>query len=161
MKPLPETEHTLLIRTDFTDDGVWEMVCSVAREMDPDVRQALEFSKERNRAEGRPTGRPIDELKTPLHLIDEREYENATCDQIVELVPLESDHSFLFIVDKTSINHSAHPLLVVDLCFERGRNFRAVPSEVYGIQSNLSLANMDWDEFADNVDDDGIFRGFA
>jgi hypothetical protein len=62
MKSLPETEDTLLIRTDFTDDDVWEMVCSEARTMDADVRQALEVSDERNRAEGRPTGRPIDEL---------------------------------------------------------------------------------------------------
>src|SRR4051812_16089679 len=98
MKSLPETEDTLLIRTDFTNDGIWETVCSAALEMDPDVRQALEFSFERNRAEGRRTGRPIDELKTPLHIINERDYENSTCDQIVQLVPPKSNHSFLFIV---------------------------------------------------------------
>jgi hypothetical protein len=50
--------------------------------------------------------------------------------------------------------------LVVDLYSDRGRKFRAVPSQVNGIQSNLSIANMDWEEFADNVDEDGIFRGF-
>jgi len=128
--------------------------------MAPDVRQALEFSSERNRAEGRSTGRPIDELKTPLHIINEHEYENATLEQILELVPPDSAHTFLFIVDQTCIKHPENPLLVVDLYSERGRTFRAVPSQVNGIQSNLSIANMDWEEFADNVDEDGTFRGF-
>ena len=161
MKPLPETEDTPFIRTDFTDDSAWKKVCAAAGEMDSDVRQALEFSDACNRAAGQPTGRPIDELKTPLHIIDKHEYENATSEQIVELISPESNHTFLFIVDKTCIEHPEHPLLVVDLYFERGRSFRAVPSQVNGIQANLSLANMDWEDFADHVDDDGVFRGFT
>src|SRR5437899_5941181 len=60
MKLLPETEDTPLIRTDFANDAAWEKVCSEALELDPRVRQALEFSFERNRAEGQPTGRPVD-----------------------------------------------------------------------------------------------------
>jgi len=28
------------------------------------------------------------------------------------------------------------------------------------VENNLSIANMDFSEFADNVDKDGIFRGF-
>jgi hypothetical protein len=31
---------------------------------------------------------------------------------------------------------------------------------MWGIENNLSIANMDFEEFAENVDDDGIFRGF-
>ena len=41
-----------------------------------------------------------------------------------------------------------------------GRTFRSIPSEVEPIVANLSLANMDFAEFADNTDPDGIFRGF-
>lgn len=44
---------------------------------------------------------------------------------------------------------------------EPGRTFRALPSEVNGIESNLSIANMDWEDFAESVDDDGVFRGFG
>jgi hypothetical protein len=29
------------------------------------------------------------------------------------------------------------------------------------VENNLNLWNMAWHEFADAVDDDGIFRGFA
>ena len=128
--------------------------------MDSDVRQALEFSVECNRSEGHPTGRPIDEFRTPLHIINDHDYANASCEQILSLLQPNSDHSFLFIADKICIQHPDHPLLVVDLYSERGKTFRAIPSQVFNIQSNLSLANMDWEEFADNVDDDLIFRGF-
>jgi hypothetical protein len=41
-----------------------------------------------------------------------------------------------------------------------GRTFRSIPSEVEPIVANLSIANMDFGEFADSADPDGIFRGF-
>jgi hypothetical protein len=160
MKHLPATEDTLLIRTDYTDDAIWETVCSEARKMDPDVRAALEFSEQCNRAEGRPTAQPIDELGTTLHIVSDPQYADATPAELLAVLPPDFGHSFLFIADKTCIKHPDHPLLVIDLYSERGRAFRAVPSEAFAIQSNLSLANMDWEEFADNVDEDGIFRGF-
>ena len=39
-------------------------------------------------------------------------------------------------------------------------NFRCVVPEVPSIEVNLSLGNMDFHEFADNTDSDGVFRGF-
>ena len=41
-----------------------------------------------------------------------------------------------------------------------GRTFRSIPPEVEPIVANLSLANMDFAEFAGNTDPDGIFCGF-
>lgn len=41
-----------------------------------------------------------------------------------------------------------------------GRTFRAIPSEVKPIVANLSIANMDFAEFADHANPDGMFRGF-
>jgi len=160
MRPLPETENTLLVRTDFTDDGVWERISSQARMMDADVREALEFSDERNRAAGRSTGRPIEELGTPLEIIDDQSYADVSWEQVLSFVKPNSVHGFLFIADKMCMEHRDHPLLVVDLYQKRGRSFRAIPSEIFSIQANLSLANMDWEEFADNVDEDKVFRGF-
>jgi hypothetical protein len=32
---------------------------------------------------------------------------------------------------------------------------------IQSIQNNLSIANMDFEEFANSVDDDGVFRGFT
>jgi hypothetical protein len=34
-------------------------------------------------------------------------------------------------------------------------------AEIADIEANLSIANMGFSEFADNVEDDGVFRGFA
>jgi hypothetical protein len=31
---------------------------------------------------------------------------------------------------------------------------------MWGIENNLSIANMDFEAFAENADPDGIFRGF-
>ena len=35
-----------------------------------------------------------------------------------------------------------------------------VPGQVWSIENNLSIANMDFFEFADRTDPDGVFRGF-
>jgi hypothetical protein len=59
------------------------------------------------------------------------------------------------------MRHSEHPVLIVDLFERSGREFRAIPSTVQSIENNLSLANMDFEEFAEAVDDDRIFRGFS
>jgi hypothetical protein len=53
-----------------------------------------------------------------------------------------------------------HHLLVIDLAREPGREFRAVPSAIQSIENNLSIANMDFAEFAGAVDEDGVFRDF-
>jgi hypothetical protein len=47
----------------------------------------------------------------------------------------------------------------VDLFDEPGRTFRVIPSEMWGIENNLSTSNMGFDEFAVLADKDGIFRG--
>lgn len=56
-----------------------------------------------------------------------------------------------------------HTLLFVDFNEQRGelgRAFRAVPEEAEAVVANLSLANMNFAEFADSVHADGVFRGF-
>jgi hypothetical protein len=64
-------------------------------------------------------------------------------------------------LDKSqAVMGAEHPILVLDLADELGRIFRVVPREVSSIDNNLSIANMDWSDFADNVDADGVFHGF-
>jgi hypothetical protein len=41
-----------------------------------------------------------------------------------------------------------------------GSSFRCTAGEVASIDANLSIANMDFSEFASSVDHDGVFRGF-
>jgi len=79
---------------------------------------------------------------------------------LLALDPKESGHFFMFVVDHTALSHAEHPILVIDLNDEVGRAFRVIPSEMWGVENNLSISNMDFYEFADNADADGIFRGF-
>jgi len=65
-----------------------------------------------------------------------------TAEQVVEVAD-GSGQSFVFIADRFAITNREHPVLVVDLVEEPGRTFRVVPSEAWGVENNLSLANMD------------------
>jgi hypothetical protein len=80
--------------------------------------------------------------------------------QLLSLIPQGVNHTFIFIVDRIALTPPDHPILVVDLHTEPGRTFRVIPSEMGGVENNLSLANMDFEEFAESVDEEGIFRGF-
>ena len=64
------------------------------------------------------------------------------------------------VADGVTMRSADNPVLVVALGDERGREFRAAPTPVHSIENNLSIANMDFHEFADAVGDDGVFRGF-
>jgi hypothetical protein len=66
----------------------------------------------------------------------------------------------MFVADGVTMREGEHPVLVIDLADQPGRSFRVIPSEMWSVENNLSLANMDFDEFADAVDAAGIFRGF-
>jgi hypothetical protein len=70
-----------------------------------------------------------------------------------------TNHAVLFVADKVTMTHPERPIICVDVS-EPERMFRVIPSELWGPENNLSLANMDFDEFADNTGSDGIFRGF-
>jgi hypothetical protein len=75
-------------------------------------------------------------------------------------VPAGYRLSFVFVVDRETVGNPEFPILVVDLHHQRGRGFRAIPSTIQSIENNLSIANMDFFEFANSVDADGVFRGF-
>lgn len=137
MKPLPKTDNSLVLRTDFSDDAAWESICAAIQK--PDQKYGFQAY---------------------VDFISDPEYDGLTIEQLLVLSPSGSYHTFLFIVDRIALSHPDQPLLVVDLFEERGRTFRVIPSEMWGVENNLSIANMDFDEFADSVDQDGIFRGY-
>src|ERR1700730_9547820 len=149
MKNIPKTQHVLVLRTDFSDDSAWKSVCAA-------IQEPVEFEQ--------------NEIWADVDCLSDPEFDGLTVEQLTaSLVPLlggerkpfEYQESFMFIVDRTALTHPDHPILVVDLGHEGGGTFRVIPSEVCGVWCNLSIANMDFWEFADNVDKDGIFRGFS
>jgi hypothetical protein len=113
-----------------------------------------------------------DEFAAYVEFVDDKAYEGLTASRLLEIAPADTTHSFAFLVDTRTLTHPDRPILVVNLYDyvedledqgkgpRYGATFRVVPAEMWSVQNNLSLANMDWEEFADSVDDDGIFRGF-
>lgn len=63
------------------------------------------------------------------------------------------------VADAVAIGDPEHPLLCIETAPAR-RTFRAVAAELWGVENNLSLANMDFEEFAEAAGEDGIYRGF-
>lgn len=135
MKYLPESENALVLRTDFSDEAAWEAVCAAIRQ-------------------------PVGEFKAYVEIVSDPKYEGLTAEQLPALVPQGSNHSFVFLVDRLALSHPERPVLVVDLYENPGRTFRVIPSEMGDVENNLSIANMDFEEFADAADADGVFRGF-
>ncbi len=46
MKKIPKTKHSLMIRTDFSDDQLWESLCAAAQaENDDGFRAVFAMSK--------------------------------------------------------------------------------------------------------------------
>lgn len=137
MKPISNTENPLVLRTDFSDQAAWES-----------IRTAVQ----------KPVG--IFRFRANVEFLDDIEYEGADKIQLLGLLPKNYNHSFIIVADQTAMSLPDHPLLVIDLYERSGNEFRAIPGEIQGIENNLSIANMDFEEFAGSVDQDGVFRGF-
>ena len=140
MEMLPKTVDSPVIRTDFDNEDAWKTVCELIR-------------------------RPVDdgygnEFFAYVEFVDDPAFRDLTERELLERVPEDFGHSFLMVIDKVTTRSPEYPVFVMDLYDERGRTFRAIPSQIQGIQNNLSLANMDFVDFADSVDRDGVFRGF-
>lgn len=123
-----------MLRTDFSSDADWETVCAAVRA-------------------------PQGEFQAYVDFVSDRQYEGLAAEQLVAL-PAGSYRTFLFVADQTALTHPDHPILVIDLADQPGRTFRVVPSEMWSVENNLSLANLDFSDFAESVGGDGIFRGF-
>jgi hypothetical protein len=137
VKPLPKTDHSLLLRTNFSEDASWTALCEAIRRPSEDGFTAS-----------------IDGVSDP-------DYDGLTIEQLVVLCPKGGDRRFAFVADRSTFTDSERPILVVDLNDEPGRTFRVILSEIWGVENNLSIANMDFREFAECVDPDGVFRGFS
>jgi uncharacterized protein DUF6924 len=138
MKPLPPATEALVIRTDVSDDAAWIAI---------------------QRTIQKPVGE--EGFLAYVHFVDDRAYDGASPDDLLPLlIEGRPRRYFAIIADRTTMIAPDHPLLILDAGEEPGRTFRAIPTAIQSIENNLSLANMDFHEFADSVDADGIFRDF-
>ncbi|WP_041289742.1 DUF6924 domain-containing protein [Kribbella flavida] len=137
MLSLPSSELSLLVRTDFTDNAAWQRVRSAA------------------------LAESVDGFSAYVTVIDERAYDGASWEDVRQAAMAGGEHAaVLFIADQSALGED-HPIQAVDLSGASRAPFRCIARELWSVDNNLNLANMDWDEFADNTDADGVFRGFA
>ena len=132
------SENALLICTDFQDEDAWGKLVETVKEP------------------VKPYG-----FVAYVDFVYDTNLSNASIENIGSKFQDSEDHTFLFIADKQTFTNPSNPVLVIEIAADgKGNTFRATPETLQGIENNLSIANMDFYEFSDNVDSDGIFRGF-
>jgi hypothetical protein len=137
MTGLPSTEASLLVRTDFNDDAAWEET------------KAATLAEN---GEG---------FRAYLQVVDDATLREAIWQDLRRAaLALEHRAAVLFIADRAALAGD-HPIQVVDLSSDSRPPFRCVARELWGVDNNVNMANMDWEDFADNVEADGIYRGFS
>ncbi|MFB8106453.1 Curculin domain-containing protein (mannose-binding) lectin, partial [Streptomyces sp. NPDC056007] len=145
VKSLPDTDETLLIRTDFSDPTAWQALLTTV------------------------TTPSQDGFLADVHPVDDLAYRDLTTEQILSAAG-ELDTDLLIVADKTALTAPEMPLLALLLSDENDESgegeagqehgrLRVVATELWSVENNLSLANMDWEDF-ENASDGGVFRGF-
>ena len=148
-----EQGGTPVVRTDFTDDESWELVVYELTKPDDDGAEAH---------------------VTP---VEDRSLRGVTGDLLGSAFDGQGmSYGYVVLADARSMAEAvAGEELTVDYVdvsvadeedaelFESfpGRTFRCAALQFASVEVNLSLANMDFAEFADNVGADGVFRGFS
>jgi hypothetical protein len=138
-RSIGSTENPLVVRTHFSDEAAWN-----------EIKQRIEA----------PVG--PDQFRANVAYLDDRSYDAMTKNRLWATVSSDYDHSFIVVADAHAMVHAEHPLLVVDLVDDPGRELRAIPAALQSIENNLSLGNMDFSEFAMAADEasDKVFREF-
>jgi hypothetical protein len=89
MKPLPQSQVTLVIRTEFSDHGAWEAIgAAILQLTDEGFGAQVEF-------------------------VDDVAYRGLTKNQLLTLFPEGDERPFFFmIVDGVTVRSPEHPILV-------------------------------------------------
>lgn len=80
--------------------------------------------------------------------------------QLRSALPDNAGVAVLFAADEVTLTAEDHPVVVIDILEER-TPFRCIAPELWSVENNLNLSNMDWEEFSNAVEADGVHRGFA
>ncbi|WP_243073660.1 hypothetical protein [Microbacterium sp. SS28] len=135
MPLLPTSQRSLLVRTTAVDDAAWHRLVAVLGEENEDGFRAY------------------------VDFVDDPMWVGAPRDLLRNSIPQHPrETAVLFIADDETLSAPDFPIVVVDLLEQRPA-FRCVASELWAVENNLNIANMDWEEFADSTDQNGVYRG--
>ncbi|WP_299434542.1 hypothetical protein [uncultured Aquimarina sp.] len=137
-KEISKTKDVIVLRTNFNDDILWEKLC--------------ELISEPNKEYG---------YKAYVEFVNNIGHNDIEQNAITDLlVKAGYDHLIVFVVDDITFQHKDSPILCIDLYEKTDNSFRVIPSEMWSVENNLSISNMDFEDFTDSLDSEGIFRGF-
>jgi hypothetical protein len=138
MKKLPASNCSLLVRADFASEHAWQQVSAEAQAENSDGFRAF------------------------IEPVSDRAFD-ASWQAVKAAAPARADGAaVLFVADRSTMTLPEHPILVVDLLNDYGGPpFRCIPAELWAVENNLNIANMSWEEFASELDQDGVYRGLS
>lgn len=144
---------TPLVRTDFSDDSAWARIVRAA--MAP-----VDFGGDGSR-DADDLGVGDNDYVPNISAVDDSTFEGITGDSLGGSWPEGDVVGYVLLADRASVA-DLHDLtlIYVDLYDQPGRSFRCAVSEIASIEANLAIANMDFEDFADSIGPDGVFRGF-
>jgi hypothetical protein len=94
-----------------------------------------------------------------LSPVEDMLLDRLTPSEALGLLPdLANRTSVVVIADRVCLEGPERAALVVDPA--SGSTFRVIPSEMWSVENNLSVANMGFAEFAASAGPDNVFRGF-
>lgn len=133
--PQPRVDTSLVLRTDFSDDQAWEA-----------LQAAISDEDEHGEAT----------------FVSDPAYEGATVQSLIDVDVAAADDArvcHVFVADAVAMTGGEHALLVVDLFSPPYERVRVAPTAFAEVAVNLSIANLDVADFADESDPEWIFRG--
>ncbi|WP_380159756.1 DUF6924 domain-containing protein [Kineococcus sp. R86509] len=130
---LPADRGSLLIRTDFTHQPRWEALLNAVHTPSPDG------------------------FVPYLSTVEHQRWAGAS---VADLAAAAPPYVLLVLADATTLSSPEMPLLVLEVRDGAVRELRVAPQALASVENNLSIANMDWEDFAGAADPDGVFRGF-
>jgi hypothetical protein len=159
MRVLPEIVGrdefaALIIRTDYNDDATWQAVVTGLTQ---------------------PWGEN-GEFEAHVHLIDDPAWADATPDEVLTAVRRDENLSVVFVADRVTMQSADCAVLACDVWAEDEeldpmyyqelidspppREFCTAPAAVHDVHANLSIANVDFEEFAEaaSADPEGVLR---
>ncbi|MER6441723.1 hypothetical protein ABT275_36035 [Streptomyces sp. NPDC001185] len=144
----------LIIRTDYDDEAGWRAVVAEA---------SLPWGSD-------------GEFEALVHLVDDPTWAGATPDAVLAAVSRDEQLSVVFVADGATMQSAHHALLALNLSVEEedldpmyyqelidsppAREFRTTPAAVHDVHANLSLANLDFEDYAEAAvaDPGGVLR---
>ncbi|PPK90182.1 hypothetical protein CLV92_1272 [Kineococcus xinjiangensis] len=130
---LPQDRGTLLVRTDFTRQDRWQALLDA-------VRTPSE-----------------DDFLPALEIVEDLQWRDASVEDLVAAAPASG---LIVVADAAALASAELPVLVVNVEDGVAEELRVTPAALWSIENNLSIANMDWEDFTAATGPDGVFRGF-